>query len=120
MPRYPVLPVTARTSVSSPWPPSPRARSLLAAPVPDKTSPLLYRCGSIAVRHTPLFLYLQTRCIDRSGDTFPADDVLTPVPDRSRGDRRPGYLWGTRARAGDVSGQHSGGPGGIRAANPAG
>src|ERR1700676_2279714 len=68
IPRYPVLPITARTSVSSRWPPSPRARSLLAPPLPDKTSPLLYRCGSIAVRHTSLFLYLQTRRIGRSGD----------------------------------------------------
>src|SRR6267143_3525789 len=55
IPRYPVLPITARTSVSSRWPPSPRARSLLAPPVPDKTSPLLYRLVQLPFAILPCF-----------------------------------------------------------------
>src|SRR2546430_7192875 len=96
-------------------------------PIRRRFSDVLLLCGSSAVvkRQRGGACRGAAMCGDRShrladGDTFLADDVLTPVPDRSRGDRRPGYLWGTRARAADVNGQHSGGPGGIRAANPAG
>jgi hypothetical protein len=85
-------------------------------PIFRRFSVILLLCGSSAVvkRQRGGACRGAAMCGDRShrladGDTFPADDVLTPVPDRSRGDRRSGYLWGTRARAADVSGQHSGG-----------
>ena len=53
-----------------------------------------------------------------NGDTFPEDDVLPPVPDGRRGDRRWACLWGVRAWADDVDELRSDGPGGIHAANP--
>src|SRR2546421_11069458 len=54
------------------------------------------------------------------GGTFPADDVLPGALDRYRGDQRSEFLWRLPGWADDADEPHSDGPGGIRAANPAG